>query len=85
MLVIDTDVTRGFVEAIDVLDPTNEHKVLRFVLELLKSVKSLENRLHSKNDEVEELLDTIEKLKEHHEEVTTEDSVYEDEEETNEG
>ena len=84
-LVLDTDITKGFCEAIDVLDPTNEHKILRFVLELMKTAKSYENRLHEKNKEIECLMRSLDELEDKARETEEEsDSVYEDEEDEDE-
>ena len=88
-LVLDTDITKGFCEAIDVLDPTNEHKILRFVLELMKTAKSYENRLHEKNKEIDCLMKSLDELEEQARakvaEETVSDSVYEDEDDETEG
>lgn len=63
-VVLDTDIVRGFTEAIDVLDPTNEAKILRYVIELLKNIKSYENRLHEKNRQIECLMKSLDELDE---------------------
>lgn len=63
-VVLDTDIVRDFTEAIDVLDPTNEAKILRYVIELLKNLKSYENRLHEKNMQIECLMKSIDELDE---------------------
>lgn len=84
-LVLDTDITKGFCEAIDVLDPTNEHKILRFVLELMRTAKSYENRLHEKNKEIECLMKSLDELEDKARETEEEsDSVYDDEEDEDE-
>lgn len=63
-VVLDTDIVRGFTEAIDVLDPTNEAKILRYVIELLNNLKSYENRLHEKNQQIECLMKSLDELDE---------------------
>jgi len=63
-VVLDTDIVRDFTEAIDVLDPTNEAKILRYVIELLKNLKSYENRLHEKNMQIECLMKSLDELDE---------------------
>lgn len=84
-LVLDTDITKDFCEAIDVLDPTNEHKILRFVLELMKTAKSYENRLHEKNKEIECLMRSLDELEDKARETEEDsESVYEDEEDEDE-
>ena len=63
-VVLDTDIVRDFTEAIDVLDPTNEAKILRYVIELLKNLKSYENRIHEKNMQIECLMKSLDELDE---------------------
>jgi len=60
MLVLDTSITRGFVEALETLAPSQESKVLHFVVELLKNATAYEARIHSLNEQLEALIVQLE-------------------------
>ena len=74
MLVLDTEKTLEFFETIEVLAPSHQAKVLRFVSEVLENAKLLEQRIKQKDLQDKILLDKVRQL----EEANT---VYEDEEE----
>lgn len=63
-IVLETDMTRDFIEALEKLGPSEERKILSLVLELLKNLKSYENRLHEKNRQIECLMQSLDELDE---------------------
>ena len=84
-LVLDTDVTKSFIETLETLEPSKEQHILRMVLELIKTVKAYENRLHEKNLEIECLMKSLDELEDKAREMEGSDSVYGDEEEEEDG
>lgn len=54
MLVLDTEITREFLETIDVLGATHATKVIRFVIEVIKTAKSMENELKVRKMQLDE-------------------------------
>lgn len=77
MLVLDTEKTLEFVETIEVIAPSHQAKVLRFVEEILENTKVLEQRIKRKESQDKILLEKVSNLEE-------QSSVYEDEEEEDE-
>jgi len=78
MLVLDTEKTLEFFETLEVIAPSHQAKVLRFVEEILENTKVLEQRIKRKELQDKILLEKVRSLEE-------EDSVYEDEEDGAEG
>lgn len=85
MLVLETSITRSFIEALETLSPSQESKILHFVCELLKNANSYEVRIRSLTEQLEALMNQLENFEETDKETDTEESAYEDtdEEETN--
>ena len=54
MLVLDTDITKEFCETLEVLGPTHATKVLRFVIEVLKTARADENEIAKKKMQLDE-------------------------------
>lgn len=54
MLVLDTEIMREFLEAIDILGTSHATKIMRFVEEVLKNTKALENELVKKKMQLDE-------------------------------
>ena len=62
MQVLDTEITKEFLETIDILGTTHATKIMRFVIEVLKNAKALENELVKKKMQLEEKDEQIECL-----------------------
>jgi len=72
MLVLDTDVARDFFEVLEKLGPSDSVKVVRFVNEVVKTLKATENRVKSKDMEIECLMKSLDEI----EEKARADSAY---------
>ena len=77
MLVLDTERTLEFIETLEVMAPSHQVKVLRFVDEILENTKILEQRIRQKDLQDKILNEKVRKLEE-------ECSVYSDEEDDDE-
>ena len=71
MLVLDTDIAKEFCETLEVLGPTHATRVLRFVIEVLKNAKAMENditkkrmQLDEKNEQISCLMRSVDELQE---------------------
>ena len=81
MLVLDTDVARDFFEVLEKLGPSDSVRVVRFVNEVVKTLKATENRVKGKEMEIECLMRSLDEI----EEKAQEDSAYEEEDDEGKG
>lgn len=82
MLVLDTDKSKAFIEALETMSPSQELKVLQFTVELLKNAKAYEVRINYLQSQNEELLNKLELM---NEEPTEESAYAETDEEEDDG
>jgi len=64
MLVIDTDNGRDFLEVLGRMSPSDTAKIVRFVLDVIDTLKATENRVKSKEMEIECLMKSLDELEE---------------------
>ena len=62
MLVLDTDKARDFFDVLERLGPSDSVKIVRFVNEVVKTLKATENRVKSKEMEVECLMKSLDEI-----------------------
>ena len=67
MLVLDTDKARDFFEVLEKLGPSYSVKVVRFVNEVIKTLKATENRVKTKELEIDCLMQSLDELEENSE------------------
>lgn len=72
MLVLDTDVARDFFEVLEKLGPSDSVRVVRFVNEVVKTLKATENRVKGKEQEIECLMRSLDEI----EDKAQADSAY---------
>lgn len=64
MLVLDTDNARDFLEVLEKLGPSDTAKIIRFVNDIIKTLKSTENRVKTKELEIDCLMQSLDELEE---------------------
>jgi len=67
MLVVDTDKARDFFEVLERLGPSDTTKIVRFINEVIRTLKATENRVKSKEMEIECLMKSLDELEENNE------------------
>ena len=64
MLVLDTDNARDFLEVLEKLGPSDTAKIIRFVNDIIKTLKSTENRVKTKELEIDCLMQSLDEMEE---------------------
>ena len=72
MLVLDTDKARDFFDVLEKLGPSDSVVVVRFVNEVIRTLKATENRVKGKELEIECLMKSLDSI----EMKAREDSAY---------